>query len=120
MKGLAVLAGQACSLLLAVMTTTTGLAQERALSLEGQRFLMRGAEQQLQARGSGSGHRPMSHGRVCSGAAAAGSASCHAHIVHDETGQPFATPGPAGYSPADLRAAYSVTGNGTSSTIIAI
>jgi subtilase family serine protease len=118
MKGLAVLAGQACSLLLAVMTTPSGFAQERALSLEGQRFLMRGAEQQLQARGSG--HRPMSHGRVCSAAAAAGAASCHAHIVHDETGQPFATPGPAGYSPADLRAAYSVTGNGTSSTIIAI
>ncbi|MFL6603786.1 MAG: peptidase S8 [Steroidobacteraceae bacterium] len=118
MKGLAVLAGQACFLLLAVMTTTSGFAQERALSLEGQRFLMRGAEQQLQARGNG--HRPMSHGRVCSGAAAVGSASCHAHIVHDETGQPFATTGPAGYAPADLRAAYSVSGNGTSSTIIAI
>ena len=104
MKGLAVPAGQACSLLLAVMTTTSGFAQERALSLEGQRFLMRGAEQQLQARGSG--HRPMSHGRVCSAAAAAGSASCHAHIVHDETGQPFATTGPAGYSPADLRGGH--------------
>jgi len=126
MKGLAILTGQACSLLLALMTTTYGFAQETALSLEGQRFLMQGGEQHLQelqelrGQARGSGHRPMSHGRVCSGAAAAGSASCHAHIVHDETGQPFATTGPAGYAPADLRAAYSVTGNGTSSTIIAI
>jgi len=40
--------------------------------------------------------------------------------VKDETGQPFATTGPAGYAPADLRAAYAVTGTGTSATIIAI
>jgi subtilase family serine protease len=115
MKRWAGLGGRACSLALAFMMTT-GLAQERALSLEGQRFLMRGMEQS-QARGGG--HRPMSHGRVCS-AAAEGSASCHAHIVYDETGQPFATTGPAGYSPTDLRTAYSVNGNGASGTVIAI
>jgi subtilase family serine protease len=119
MKGMAGLAGQAFSLVLAVMMTTSGVAQERALSLEGQRFLMRGTEQQLQAREGG--HRPMSHSRVCSAAVAApGTASCHAHIVHDETGRPFATPGPSGYAPADLRAAYSVTGNGSSGTVVAI
>jgi subtilase family serine protease len=76
--------------------------------------------EQAQAQARSGGHRPMSHARVCSKAAEAGLASCHAHIVHDETGSPFATTGPAGYAPADLRAAYSVTGNGTSGTIIAI
>jgi subtilase family serine protease len=119
MKGRAGLGRQVFSLVFAVVMTTSGFAQEKALTLEGQRFLLRGAEQS-QARGGG-GHRPMSHSRVCSGtAAAAGTANCHAHIVNDETGRPFATTGPSGYSPADLRAAYSVTGNGTSSTIIAI
>ena len=123
MKGSAMLAGQACALVLAVMMTTPGVAQERALSLEGQRFLMQGMER-LQAQGANAGgaggHRPMSHSRVCTAAAEPGMASCHAHIVHDETGRPFATKGPAGYSPTDLRTAYAVTGNGTSSTIIAI
>jgi subtilase family serine protease len=117
MKGWTGLSGRVCSLALAVMMTSPAFAQERALSLEGQRFLMRGMEQ-AQARTNG--HRPMSHARVCSQAAQTGQASCHAHIVHDETGSPFATTGPAGYAPADLRAAYSVTGNGTSGTIIAI
>src|SRR5882724_2923305 len=123
MKGRAGLGGQAFSLVLAVMMTTSVLAQEKALSLEGQRFLMQGTQQHLEAQGAGGGgggHRPMTHSRVCSGTAAPGSASCHAHIVKDETGQPFATTGPAGYSPTDLRTAYSVTGTGTSSTIIAI
>ena len=118
MKRMARLAGQACYALLAAMMTTSGFAQEKALTLEGQRFLMRGAEQ-LQARG-GHGHRPMSHSRVCPAAAEPGSASCHAHIVNDDTGRPFATSGPSGYAPADLRSAYSITGNGTSGTIIAI
>src|SRR5262249_43909563 len=106
-----------CSLALAFVMTT-GFAQERALTLEGRRFLMRRMEQ-TQARGGG--NRPVSHGRVCPNTATqAGFASCHAHIVLDETGQPFATTGPAGYSPTDLRTAYSVTGTGSSGTIIAI
>jgi subtilase family serine protease len=40
--------------------------------------------------------------------------------VNDETGRPFATTGPSGYAPADLRSAYSITGNGQLSTVIAI
>jgi len=39
--------------------------------------------------------------------------------VKDETGRPFATGARQGI-PNDLRTAYSVTGNGTSSTIVAI
>jgi subtilase family serine protease len=106
------------SLAMALLITTPGLAQERALTLEGQRFVMHGMELS-QARGEG--HRPMTHARVCARAAATqGFASCHARVVKDETGQPFATTGPAGYSPTDLRTAYSVTGNGTSATVIAI
>ncbi len=113
-------AGQACALALAVMMTTPGGAQEKALTLQGQRFLLQGMEQ-LEARGGGGGgHRPMSHSRVCSAAMEPGTASCHAHIVNDETGRPFATTGPAGYSPTDLRTAYAVTGNGASGTLIAI
>ena len=53
-------------------------------------------------------------------AAETGNASCHAHVVNDETGRPFATTGPSGYAPTDLRSAYSITGNGQLSTIIAI
>jgi subtilase family serine protease len=121
MKGSAMRAGLGVTLGLAVMMTTPGFAQEKALTLEGQRFLMQGTEQ-LQARGAEErgGHRPMSHSRVCSAVMEAGVASCHAHIVNDETGRPFATTGPSGYSPTDLRTAYSVAGNGTSSTIVAI
>jgi hypothetical protein len=48
MKGSAVLAGQAVCVALAVMMTTPGFAQEKALTLEGQRFLMQGMEQLLQ------------------------------------------------------------------------
>jgi len=65
-------------------------------------------------------HAPVRHARVCPGPAAADSARCHAHVVVDESGQPFATSGPSGYNPADLRSAYNVTGTGTSATLIAI
>jgi subtilase family serine protease len=60
------------------------------------------------------------HAAVCPGPAAAGTARCHAHVVTDDRGQPLASSGPAGYNPADLRAAYNVTATGSSSTIIAI
>src|SRR5579864_4450948 len=106
--------GQVGVLALALALTTSGFAEERVLSVEGQRFLMRGREQ---AWASGQGHLAMSHGRVCSVATQAGIASCHAHIVHDEMGRPFATPGPSGYAPADLRNAYSVTGTGAAGKI---
>jgi subtilase family serine protease len=52
-------------------------------------------------------------------------AHCHAHVVTDAAGHVLSqrTPppaGPSGYSPANLRDAYKVTGTGSSSTIIAI
>jgi subtilase family serine protease len=120
MKGSAMLAVQACALALAVLVATPGVAQERALSADGQNFIMqRMARQNIQAFDR-QAHRPMSHARVCTTTAEAGNASCHAHVVNDETGRPFATTGPSGYSPTDLRSAYSITGNGQLSTIIAI
>jgi subtilase family serine protease len=120
MKGRTVLGGQACSLVLAVLMTTPGLAQQQALTVQGQQFLMGGTEQSQVRTTERDGHRPTSHTRVCAEAVGQGTASCHAHIVLDETGRPFATTTPAGYGPTDLRTAYSITGNGTSSTIIAI
>jgi subtilase family serine protease len=63
---------------------------------------------------------PVKHAAVCPGPAATGTARCHAHIVLNGSGQPLATSSPAGYRPTDLRAAYKVTGTGTSSTVIAI
>src|SRR6185503_12548061 len=51
-------------------------------------------------------------------------ASCHAKIVTDAKGNPLGTArGGArisGYAPADLRSAYNITTDGSSSTIIAI
>jgi len=49
-------------------------------------------------------------------------ARCHARIVSDASGHLLATKHPpvSGYSPANLRDAYKVTGSGSSSTIIAI
>ena len=91
MKGSAMFAFQACALALAVLAATPGVAQERALSQEGQNFIMQRMERQNIQAFDRQAHRPMSHARVCSAAAEAGNASCHAHVVHDETGRPFAT-----------------------------
>ncbi len=60
------------------------------------------------------------HRAVCPGPSAKGSARCHAHVVTDGKGQPLAATGPSGLSPADLRSAYKITGNGNASTLIAI
>jgi len=120
MKGSAMLAVQACALALAVLVATPGVAQERALSADGQNFIMQRMERQNIQAFDRQAHRPMSHARVCSATAETGNASCHAHVVNDETGRPFATTGPSGYAPTDLRSAYSITGNGQLSTIIAI
>jgi subtilase family serine protease len=66
------------------------------------------------------------HVRACSDVVA-GMARCHAHIVTDSAGnwiarahkiQPNFTP--SGYGPGDLRSAYKVTANGSSSITIAI
>jgi subtilase family serine protease len=40
--------------------------------------------------------------------------------VITESGEPFATSGPAGYTPSDLRSAYAVTGSGSPNTVVAI
>jgi hypothetical protein len=45
MKGSAMLAGQACALALAAMMTTPGVAQEKALTLAGQNFILQRTEQ---------------------------------------------------------------------------
>lgn len=63
------------------------------------------------------------HRAVCPGPAAAGTARCHAHVVTDSHGAPIASKanaGPAGYKPADLRAAYAITDAGSAGTTIAI
>lgn len=63
------------------------------------------------------------HVRVCPGPAAAGTARCHAHVVSDAAGRPIVTnanTGPSGYWPADLRAAYAVTGGGSAAVTVAI
>ena len=59
--------------------------------------------------------------RVCA-APAAGFAACHAHVAtltgRDGKVRPDATTGPTGYSPAQLRKAYGLTGN--ASTTVAV
>jgi subtilase family serine protease len=52
-------------------------------------------------------------------------ARCHAHIVTDQSGVPLgrsAAPNitPSGFGPSDLRSAYNVTGQGSSTTVVAI
>ena len=59
------------------------------------------------------------HARVCP-SAAPGTARCHSWVTIDGAGNPFATSGPTGYNPADLRSAYNITGSGSSTVTIAI
>ena len=61
----------------------------------------------------------LAHARVCP-SAAPGTARCHSWVTVDGAGNPFATGGPSGYGPADLRDAYKITSNGSSSVTIAI
>lgn len=49
--------------------------------------------------------RGFGHERVCT-AVPAGRAHCNAEVLTDATASPLVTPGPAGYGPADLQAAY--------------
>ncbi len=58
------------------------------------------------------------HAAVC----APGSAEvvCHARVVVDPSGAPVGKSSPSGLNPKDLRSAYSITGSGSSSTVIAI
>lgn len=65
------------------------------------------------------------HSRACGDVDQPGRARCHAHLVTDSRGRVMmhangkSTPAP-GYAPADLRAAYNVTGTGSSATLVAI
>jgi subtilase family serine protease len=58
--------------------------------------------------------------RACADAPALGFARCHAHIVVDKAGAFAAAAGPSGLSPAQLRSAYKITGQGDASRTIAI
>jgi len=62
--------------------------------------------------------RGASHVRVC--ASASDEVRCHARVIVDAAGKPQPNATPAGFSPAQLRDAYKITGTGSSSTIIAI
>ncbi len=65
------------------------------------------------------------HRAVCEHVATPGQAYCHSHVrvdargevieTKDQAAQPFVTPG--GYSPADLKSAYKITGTGSGRTI---
>lgn len=57
---------------------------------------------------------------VCPGPANASAALCHAHVVTDARGNPHVTPAPAGYGPAQFRAAYSLPSGAPSPQTIAI
>jgi subtilase family serine protease len=59
------------------------------------------------------------HAHVCPGAPLR-TARCHALIRVDNAGKPVAVGTPSGYGPADLRAAYKLTGTGSASQTIAI
>ena len=96
--------GVCFGLSLCTIFTATGLPHSEATAAEASAAL----------------HPAVRHAAVCPGPAAAGNARCHAHVVIDGSGRPLATSSPSGYSPADLRSAYKITGTGTSSTWVAI
>jgi len=54
---------------------------------------------------------------VCPGPAAAGTARCHSFVRTDKGGRPIKST-PSGYTPADLRAAYDITGDSTATVAI--
>jgi subtilase family serine protease len=66
------------------------------------------------------------HVAVCAHGNPNGTARCHAHVVTDRSGNPLVNKNrgfggtPSGLTPAQLRAAYGITGTGSSSTVIAI
>jgi len=60
------------------------------------------------------------HGRVCSIAKTGGLASCHIQVLLDANNSPLVSASPAGYTPAQLRGAYGVSGHAASQPIIAI
>ena len=59
-------------LALAVLVATPGVAQERALTADGQNFIMQRMERQNIQAFDRQAHRPISHARVCSATAEVG------------------------------------------------
>ena len=45
---------------------------------------------------------------------------CHGRVIADSRGCPRPNPGPAGFSPTQLRSAYKITGTGSSATTVAV
>jgi subtilase family serine protease len=45
---------------------------------------------------------------------------CHGRVIVDSSGCPHRNPGPAGFSPSQLRSAYRISGTGSSATTIAV
>ena len=59
------------------------------------------------------------HAKVCPGSPF-GTARCHSLVRIDPDGQPQQNAAPRGFGPADLRAAYALTGSGSGTQTIAI
>ena len=58
---------------------------------------------------------------VCSRSIPLVAARCHSHVVVDRTtGEEVVHAAPSGYGPAELRAAYAISGTGSAATVIAI
>lgn len=60
------------------------------------------------------------NGRVCSVAKKQGLASCNVHVLTDEKGNPLINKMPQGYSPANLRGAYNISGYAGNHPVVAI
>ncbi len=60
------------------------------------------------------------HSRICSLAKKPGLASCNAHVVVNAKGTPLVNKTPAGFSPADLRSAYNLSGRASDKEVVGI
>jgi subtilase family serine protease len=58
--------------------------------------------------------------RLCSVAKKQGLVSCNAHVVTDSKGQPLVSTSPTGFTPAQLRRAYTISGRADKNQIVAI
>ena len=74
----------------------------------------------VQAADAAGARRVVNSVHACGQTVANGFARCHARIVVDTAGALAASATPSGYGPTDLRAAYGITGTGSSSTVIAV
>lgn len=62
----------------------------------------------------------LTNGRVCTLSKKPGLASCNAHVLTDDQGRPLLSQTPRGFSPANLRAAYNLSGRANGNQIVAI